>query len=447
MTRSCILLTSALLLIGLSASAQQRPIQLEEAISMALAQNRTIAMAHTDTEHYKRLKDKARADYFPHIANNSEVSYITDREGIVIPAGSFGAPAATGPIPRQSLRIDQGGNATYFARTQLTQPLTQLFGIYQQNRAATADVHSSIAAETNTAIETVANVHRHFYGVLVQHQQVVAAQSSLSAAREREHEAEANVKEGSAVNSDLSKARSQRAQAEQAVIAAETQERAERIQLNTLLALPVDTALDPKLPPQIQAGLQPLPSRSDALTLALAHEPHVLQAAAEVEKARAGVRSAEDAYIPSITATAHESYQSGVAFFVHNYGIFSGQVSIDVFDGGKRRAEVQAAKALLAKAQLALDEQREQTSASVEVTYDQVDEAQSELQSKRLADVAAADAERIADAQFRNGEILPSQRDQAIASHASSQASVLEAELDLLLARVQVQRVLGQIPH
>ena len=123
-----------------SLPGQRRPILLEEAISMALNQNRTIAMAHKDTDHYEQLKAKARADYFPRISNNSEVSHITNREGIVIPAGSFGAPSATGPVPARTLRIDQGGDTTYFSRTQLTQPLTQMFGIREENRAAMADV-------------------------------------------------------------------------------------------------------------------------------------------------------------------------------------------------------------------------------------------------------------------------------------------------------------------
>ena len=426
---------------------QPRPIQLEEAISLALSQNRTIAMAHKDTAHYEQLKAKARADYFPRISNNAEVSYITDREGIVIPAGSFGVPAATGPVPAKTLRIDQGGNATYFSRTQLTQPLTQLFGIREENRAAKADVRRSNSAEVNTQIETVANVHRHFYGVLVAREQRLAAEATLLAAAEREHEADANFKEGSALNSEMQKAKSQRAQAESAVVAATTQERSETIQLNTLIALPVDTSLSPQLPPASPEGTSALPDRAEALNLALAHEPQLLEAQQEVEKARAGVRLAEDAYIPSITATAHESYQSGVAFFVHNYGVFSGQVSLDLFDGGRRQAQIRDAKALLSKAQLALDEQREQTSAAVEVTYDQVDEAEADLVAKRIASSAASESEREALSRFRNGEILPSERDASVAARAAAQASLLEAQLNLALARVQVQRVLGQIPR
>ena len=241
-----------LLIYALPAFAQSRPLQLQEAIDLALAQNRTIAMAHQDTQHYAQLKAKARADYYPKITNSSQVSYITDREGIVIPAGSFGKPAATGPIPAETIRIDQGGNATYFSRTQLSQPLTQLFAVHEENRAAVADVRRSDAAELDTRIQTVANVHRYFYGVLVARAQIAAAQAALLAAHEREHEAEANVREGSAVNADLASVRAQRAQAEESLLAARTQERDQLTQLDTLLALPVGTPLDPQLPTQNQ---------------------------------------------------------------------------------------------------------------------------------------------------------------------------------------------------
>ncbi len=431
----------------LSSPGQSRPIQLEEAISLALKQNRTISIAHLDTEHYEHLKTKARADYFPRITNHSEVSDITDREGIVIPAGSFGAPAATGAIPARSLRIDQGGNATYFSVTQITQPLTELFSVREENRAATSDVRRSVAAEANTQIETVANVHRYFYGVLVAREQILSAQAALRSAAEREHEAEATSKEGSSLYAGLGEARSQRAQAEAAVVEATTQERSALTQLNTLLSLPVDTPLSPQLPPPPPEGISALPSPAEALNIALAHEPQVLEAQQEVEKARASVRLAEDAYIPSITATAHESYQSGLAFYIHNYGVFTGQVSIDLFDGGKRQAELRDAKTLLNKAQLALDEQREQTSAAVEVTYEQVNEAEADLVAKRSASSAAAESEREALSRFRNGEMLPSDRDSAVAARAAAQAALVEAQLNLALARVQVQRVLGQIPR
>ena len=447
MVRRRLVLLVACFAVTHMALSEPRALTLQEAIDLALSQNRTIAMAHKDTQHFEELKRKARADYFPRITNSSEVTHITDREGIVLPAGSLGAPATTGPIPATAIRIDQGGDTTYFSRTQLVQPLTQLFSIHEANRAAAADVHRSAAAEEDTRIDTVANVHKYFYGLMVARLQLQAAEDALVAARERDHEVAAALREGSALEADLLKAHAQLSQAETAVVDARAQAHQQAVQLNTLLSLAADTPIDPEPPLAVTDGTSGLPDRAGALPIALTHEPHVLEAEQEVEKARASLRLAENAYIPSITALTHESYQSGVALFVHNYGVFAGEINIDLFDGGKRRSEVKDAKLLLMKAQLALEEQREQTRASVEVTYDQVDEAQADLAAKRQSSIAAVAAENEALSRFRNGEILPSERDAAVATRASAQAATLESELNVALARVQVQRVLGRVPR
>ena len=444
--KRAVLLCSLFAGVG-TALAQSRPITLDEAIDLTLKQNRGITEAHADTAHYEQLKAKARADYFPQIRNNSEVTYITSREGIVIPAGSFGSFPSAGLLPARTLRIDQGAVANYSSRTEAIQPLTQLFGIRESNRMAKADVRRSAANEQNTRIETVANVHRLFYGVLVARQQLRASQTGLIAAQEHSHEEEAMLREGSALLADVLKAHSQQSQAEAAVVSSRIQARDEAIQLNAALSLPIATPIEPLLPPTTAEGTAGLPDRAEGLRIALAQEPSLLAAQQSVEKARASVRLAETAYLPTITANAHESYQSGIAFLNHNYGVFSGQVGITLFDGGKRRAEVDDAKSLLLKAELALDNQREQTTVAVEVTYDQVEAAEADLRAKRLANDASTETERETISRFNNGELLPSERDTAIAVHSSSEAALLESRLNLALARVQVQRVLGQIPR
>ena len=116
----------------LSARAQQTTamhLTLPQAIDLALKQNRSLGLARlgvADSEHKKQI---ARSDYFPHIKNESSVLHLTEFAGVEIPAGAFGNHASTGPIPGETLFLDQGLLTTYTSGTGLAQPLTQMFKI------------------------------------------------------------------------------------------------------------------------------------------------------------------------------------------------------------------------------------------------------------------------------------------------------------------------------
>jgi hypothetical protein len=112
-----------------------------------------------------------------------------------------------------------------------------------------------------------------------------------------------------------------------------------KTELNNLLGLPLDTqlALDPAVPTSFD-NLH----KTEYLKIAWAENPEILAAAETVKKAHAGVAAAKTAYIPDITAYARHSYQDGVPLLVHNFGTFGVTLSYDVFDFGKRQANVRA---------------------------------------------------------------------------------------------------------
>ncbi|WP_158615293.1 TolC family protein [Acidipila sp. EB88] len=429
------------------AAAVEATFTLTQMIDLALARNRDLHMAADVTDHYQQLRAEARAEYFPKIGNFSEVSHITDRQGIVLPAGVFGTPPATGAIPAESIRVDQGASTTYFASTQIKQPLSQLFAIRQANRMAESDVATSRQKEQETRLEVANTVRSLFYETLVSAKNLEAVEAQLAALKEAEHEAIAATALGSTLRSDTLEVEVDQAKALTAVAQARANLHASQLKLCDTAGIALDTRLALLPPDPPPSGFTGFPSREEALQLALAQEPRVLIAEEAVTRARAAVKGAELAYVPGISAQAHESYQSGIAFFEHNYGVFSGQVTVDLFDGGTRNAKIRDAKALLAQAETALAAQRESTRIAVEVTYDQVDEAMADLEAKQMMVKAQQENERLAVASFDNGELLPSKRDTATAARTTAEAALLESTLNLALARSQIQRVLGEIPR
>ncbi len=462
LTAGCIALAASLILsASITATAQtasvpsQTPAQaaeihnltVERAIELALQHNREIGIAEQDVKHYKALKDQVRAEYFPKIKNDSTASYITDREGVVLPSGSFGKLPATGPIPARTVRIDQGALSNYYSITQIVQPVTQLFAVHASNHAARANVEKSEEQVKQTKLDVALEVRRLFYGVIVAQKQQEVAVVSLAAAEQAEHEANRNVAQGSALPaSELSA----RAQVESA---RSDQQKANSSALDALLALEdqLGLALSANLklvpPAPLETPASNFPSLPEATQRAIAAEPQVHMAERAVEEAKASLRVAQDAYIPNVSFNAHESYQDGLAFFNRNYGVFAADFSYDVFDGGARSAKIRDAKALLSKAELALAQLRSKAEIAVAVTYDQVKEALADLNAKQLSAQSQTEAARVAESQFTLGELLQSKRDEARAGQASAEAALLESALNLSLARSQVLKALGEIPR
>src|SRR6202012_5550843 len=143
----------------------------------------------------------------------------------------------------------------------------------------------------------------------------------------------------------------------------------------------------------------------------------------------------KDAYIPDITAFAHYDYQSGISFFVHNFGAFGVTFSYDLFDGGRRNAQIQDARTILAQAELSLQKLEDEVTVQVETAYDKVQQLQQMVGvAKELLDVRV-ESSRLSDRQFEQNAALASARAEAQAKSASAQASLLEAQLGFSLAQ------------
>ena len=156
---------------------------------------------------------------------------------------------------------------------------------------------------------------------------------------------------------------------------------------------------------------------------------------------------AKDAYIPDVTGLARYSYQSGVPFLVHNFGTFGFNLSYELFDGGRRNAEIKDARTLLSQAQVNLDRVEDDVTIEVESAYDKVEQLQSLVQVAEEALNVRTEAARLADRQFEQSAALGSARSAAHAKAASAKASLLGATLGLSLAQGDVKRAIGQMPR
>jgi outer membrane protein TolC len=415
-------------------------LTLSQAIDLALKQNRSLKLAQLAVVDSEQKKKTARADYFPQIKNESTAFHVTEIQQLVIPEASLGVG-----IPPNTAVIGQGALTAYTSGTGLRQPLTQMFKIHEDNRAATADVNSARIHVKQAENDIALKVRQLYYEILIAQLKETAAKHEADAAQLKLRESMSSVEQGSALEVVALESHAALLDAKQTILMQNLQVRDLTFELNYLLGLPLNTQL--KLSEDPSAASASISPREECVRIAREQSPEIRVARQAVEKAKASLAAAKDAYIPDVTAFARYSYQSGIPFLVHNFGTFGVTFTYELFDGGRRNAQIDESRTMLSQAEVNLAKAKEEVTVQVEIAYDKVEQMQNFIAVAEEVLKTRAEAALVADRQFEQNAALASARAEAAAKTSSAKASLLEANLGLSLAQGELTRAMGEIPR
>jgi outer membrane protein TolC len=431
--------------VAQQSSATPMQLTLEQAINLALKHNHSVHLRSLSVDQMQSKKNEARSHYLPQLNTSGNILHLTELEGVEIPAGSLGSYPSTGPIPTPSLVIGQGSDTAYAGGVGLEQPLTQLLRIHHANVAAQQDVLIAKTQLDQTQDTIALQVRQLYYNILITQQKLKASQDQLAADQIKDEESQSDVARGNALEITALQSKAAILQAQQDSLTLRLQGNDLRRQLADVLGLPVETAI--ALDPEAAAVAIDIPSRLDAVRIALDQNQDLKAARQTLVKTQASLAAAKDAYIPDVTALSRYSYQSGVPFLAHNFGTFGFSFSYDLFDGGRREANIQEARSEVHSAEVTVDKLQSEIEVHVQGIYDRVDEL------RQMVDVAGqvlevrTESARLSDRQFEQSAALDSARSQSHADLANATASLLEANCGLSLAEADLKRAIGQMPQ
>jgi len=439
-----IMATAALALVCATAtfSNEVRHLKLEEAVRLALEQNRVLKIARFKVKENEERKAGARSDYFPTITNQSNALHISELQNIVIPVGALGNVSGT-LIPSENVNLQQGKQTLISSGTMITQPLTQLLRVRQANRAASAEIAASKDDLKSAENEIALKVHALYFGILIGQLQKKAAEQETAFASESLRERQDDIRGGSALPVAEIQGQAEFLQGRQSVLTADLQIQDYTTELNDLLGLPLDTRLE--LDTDIATDF-PILSKADYIKVAWGENPEIRAAEQVVEKARAGVSAAKTAYIPDITAYARHSYQDGVPFLVRNFGTVGINLNYTLWDFGKRRSAVRERSTQLAEAEENLERLREQVGVEVERSYNKMERTKSMVEVATQVAKLRQESERLTTDQAAQGVVLVSDVRHAAAANYKAKADLLQASLGYLLAHAELERSVGRAP-
>lgn len=425
------------------AKAPPRHITLSEAVQLALQHNHLVRIAADQVEEKQKSKDVARSGYFPLLRNDSAALHVTDTQFIGINTGALGTVDGT-PIPERSVIINQGGQTFVTSGTSLTQPLTELFRIKPANDVAAADLKASRGKAHQTENAVALRVHQLYYRLLIAQTHREAAKAKIQASDTLQSERLEQVKLGATLQEEAIESRAQALEARQDLLTTELQLTDLTFQLNDAIGLPLSTPLE--LDPGVEA-LATTCEREECVRIALDSHPELVEARAEVEKAEAAVRLAKRQYIPDFEAFARYTYSNNVPFLARNFGTFGVHFGYDLFDGGRRGAEIGEHKAQLAQAQENLARVKEEIEVRVQTAYNKVERTQQMLNVARELLALRTEAHRVLAQQLQQGAALHSQEKAAAARELDAKTAWLQSQLDYRQAQDEMTEATGQTPQ
>lgn len=425
-----------LLFIGLTLTtvihacwSQEATLTLDEAIQIALRNNRAVQISARNLDKSRNAVREARGNALPQIQGNATYTRF-DRV----------ATARFGPQP-----IRLGNIENRAARITLTQVI-DISGIVRTAvRAASVFVSISELEYERTRNDTILQVTQAYQGVARADEFVRVAEEALKNAQERLRLIRAQVDAGVAAQFDLLRAETAVAQAEQALLNARNQRELAVAALNNLLGrdlnTPVQVVKPTTLPPLQEAEL-------DALTQqAYQNRPEILAAERGVELSRVNIQNARRGLLPSIVLTGQADFNLNTSTFNPRRESYTGIVvlSVPIWDSGITRAREAQARDDLEIAQLRLQQAKEGVALEVRQAYLNLQDAQKRLAVAQKGLEQATEALRLARVRFEAGVSPQLEISDAELAFTQAQTNLVNAQFDYLDAYAALQRAIGVI--
>jgi multidrug efflux pump subunit AcrB len=436
---AALVIAVAFLLGSGQALAETRTLTLGEAVALAVVQNSSVKIASAKVREGVEKRKSVRADYFPHLSNESTYFRITDTRKVDVPAGSLGTVSGQ-PFPTQNVPIDQGSKDVVLSDTALTQPLTQLLKTYQEDKIALAEQQIAAANLNKTKTDVIFDTHRLFYSLLIARKQKDAASAAVAAGEEALREAKNAVAAGNVLEVAAIGRSEVLLQNRYSLLSAKIQISDLNSELNDLLGLPLDTEINPLDPPPPETTAR---SRESFVQEALEKNPEIKAAQEAVKKAESGVKAAYIDYIPDFSMSAHYGYQDGVPFLTQNVGAFGVKMTWNIFDWGKRQAVVAQRKEQLTQANENLRRVERRIEVEIGKAYRRLEQTKNLIDVTGESLVLQKENLRLKSDGRKAGTATEAQYATAIASVKKAEYEELQALLGYSLAVADLDRIIG----
>lgn len=424
-----------------SAQTSSRTLSLDEAIAIAVDQNRTLANATLAAENADHDVATARTRLLPSFKIETQASQLLTPVDITFSRGAFGDFPATGPVPSTETTLTTPRKLTTVVDASVSQPLTQLHEIGLRIRMAEAgrDIEREQARAVRVAL--VGDVKRLYYSILQTYSARNAARAQATQLMELERVVTNRVEQRVALRGSAIEVQARVAQSRLTLLTLDNTIESQKEQLNRLLGRDVRTTFElAGVPEPTSAEL----NVDEAVARALGSRPDVKQAQAKLRQAELSRRVAKADYLPDVSVAASYLSPMSIDGLPKNIASVGIQLQWEPFDWGRKSHAVASAVIATRRARNGLDDAEQQAIVDVNSGFRRLAEARLRLEATTLAQDAARENTRVKLAQFNTDAALAADVLQSHTAFADATNQYQQALMTYFTARADFDRALGE---
>jgi outer membrane protein len=416
-------------------------LTLDEALTMALANNRNVKIASLGVDASRQQILLAKTRRFPSVSTYVFGGESLTTIGLTIKAGQFGSPKATGPIPAQDTTISSSQTPTAFVIAQVSQPLLALHKINLNIAAARLATDQAGEQVRSTRQSIAASVRQAYYGVVQAQEAVKAAQADLQQYQELDRITTEYVAEQTVLKSDSLQVKAKLAEQQYSLLQAQDKQRSAEEGLNDLMERDINTQFRTAPTEEL------LPAEEDlhlAQTQALAQQPSIREAGLTVKQAEIQRRLAKAQYLPELNASVHYISPFGIDFLPSNIAAAGIEFKWDTFDWGGRSHTVQQKTIAVEQSKQQLEETKAQVLVNVDNMFRSLQEARVGVSVAKLAQAAAREKLNETTNQYAQKTALFRDVLQQQAAAQGADAQYIQAVAAFWMAKANLDKAIGE---
>ena len=434
-------LVAVALLVRAHAASAQEPLSLDEAIAMAIKNNRDINAASHSVANADLALATARSYRLPQFSVEALGAQSITQLGVDFPAGAFGTFPGIGPVPSVDTRVTSPRRPLMLTQASLTQPISQLFKINLNVKASAVGRNIEHERERQTMQAVAANVRKAYYGLLQTDAGIRAADAVLQASRAFDGVVGDRVIQRVALRGDSLQSQLKVTEAAQQRLTLTNSRAEQEEQFNLLLGR------DPRTP----VVVMPIPIKDDSsidldavIKDAIDRRADVRAARLKVEQTELQQRVTNAGRIPDVSLAM--SYQSffNSDLLPKNMASVGVQVKWEPWDWGRRQREARQNGHDIERAKLSLQQTEDKVRIEVAKSYRDIQQARGQVLLARASQEVARDRMRVTTERIKVAAALPVDGLSANRELAESAAREQDALSGYWAARAAYEQAIGE---
>jgi outer membrane protein TolC len=425
-----------------STSSGPAPLTLDEAVSLAQANNRQVKIAALTAAIDADKIAEARTNRLPSLSIYALGSALLTPVDFTFQKGVFGQFPGIGPVPPANTKIHTPPfQPTFYGFMQFSQPLSQQYktGLnIQMAKLAKAADEQKLRGQKQSVTN---DVKKLYYAILQTQSSLASSRENLKFDRELDRTTVQLVRENAALKAESMDVKARIAKEEYNNLTLSDTLASQKEQLNSLLGRDVRTDFSVVELPDATAAEVNL---RDAQTKALSARPELREGRLRVQQAELNRRIAKADYIPDVSLTVNNLSMVNVNLLPANVASAGVLITWSPLDWGRRKHQVGEASKQIDQSKNSLDDTEAQVLNDVAAKFRKLAENRALLATARLQLDAEREKLRVLMNQYEQKAALLKDVLQQRSSVESATSQSTQALLSFWGAKADFEKSLGE---